>query len=182
MSDVQDETGSPGESRGDATPAPLGADLIIPALGVALALYFIISTIDLTREARLTGWSFGFLLIALCAVQVAVIAVGVRRGTTTLRLGEIVDNTPHNRRRLALVALLILFIATIGLVGTTLALFLTVLGGLWVMGVRRPPQLFGIAGSVASTVFIVFIVLLGSRLPRGLFEDFALTLLTGQGG
>ena len=182
MSGKDEEPGSPGESRGSAAPVAAGADLVIPVMAVALALYFIGSTTDLNREARLTGWGIGIVLIALCAVQFALMAFRLKRGAITLRLGEIVANTQHNRRRLALVAGLVLFIATIGWIGTTPGLFLTVMGGLWVMGVRRPAQLLGIAGGTAATVFVVFILLLGSRLPRGPVEHVLLSLLAGQGG
>lgn len=182
MTEQEKTPGSPGESRGREAPVPSGADVIIPVLAVGLALYFIGSTTDLTREARITGWMIGFVLIALCMGQFAVMAVRLRRGDITMRLGEIVANNRFNRQRLALVALLVLFIATIGWVGTTPGLFLTVFGGLWVMGVRKPAQLLGIAGGTAATVFVVFILLLGSRLPRGAVEHLLLSLLTGQGG
>lgn len=182
MTGQEDAPKSPGESRGDPAPVAAGADIIIPALAAGLALYFIVTTMDLTREARITGWMIGFVLLGLCALQVGLMAIRLGRGAITLRLGEIVANTGHNRQRLALMLLLVLYVATIRWVGTTPGLFLTILGGLWIMGVRRPMQLFGIAGITAATVFAVFILSLGSRLPRGPLENILMLLLTGEGG
>jgi hypothetical protein len=65
-----------------------------------------------------------------------------------------------------------LFVATIPWVGTTPGLFVAMLGSMWLLGVRNPRILVGLSLAVAVVVYVLFIVLLQSRLPVGPVETF----------
>ena len=150
--------------------ASLGADLIIPMIGSALAAYYLLTTAELDWEAKSAGLFVGTVLLALCAVQFVRTIIALARGTGTLGLGELVANTRHNRQRLALIVLVALFIATISWTGTTLGLFCLIIAAMLVMGVREPARLLGVAFCTSAVVYFMLIYLLDTRLPRGVIE------------
>jgi hypothetical protein len=153
-----------------AAKRPLGGDVIIPALGCGLTVYYFVSTGDLVFEAKATGLVIGVVLIAFCAGLFARLLVQLAAGRGSLGLGELVANHPFNRQRLALAVLAVLFVATIHWVGTTLGLFLLLVGSMWTMGVRRLRTLLAVATVTAAVVHLLLISLLGSRLPLGLLQ------------
>lgn len=162
---MSDATNEPGAGR-----SALGADLILPLFAVALTLYYLIDTWALSWEAKATGFIVGMVLLALCTVQILRVMASVIGGRASLGLGALTANTQDNRRRLALVILAALYIATIEYVGTTLGLFLLLYAGMWLMGVRNITTLLAISVITPATVYVLLIYLLGSRLPRGVIE------------
>ncbi len=173
MSIQQQQTG--GHSR-----AALGADLLIPAIGSGLAIYYLVTTAEMDLEAKSAGLFVGTVLLFLCAIQLVRILVEVVRGRATLGLGDLVANSRHNRQRLGLILLVALFIATIGWTGTTLGLFLLLLCSMLVMGVREPGKLIGVAFCTSAVVYLLLIYLLNTRLPHGIVEKSIASAL-GQG-
>ena len=163
-------------------PVPIGADLVIPLMSIGLTLYYVVSTRSLTWEARSTGWLIGFALLALCAAQLGTMVLQRWRGEATFGLGGLLADTPDNRKRLGLLLVLILFVAALPLTGTTLGLFLVMAAALSIMGVRQPRQIVGIALATSASVFLLFMLLLKSKLPRGALDHALVALLTGQGG
>ena len=172
----------PADNRGsDSTgKQALGADLVIPLIGSSLAIYYLLQTAELDWEAKSAGLFVGTVLLALCAIQLARTLVAVVRGQATLGPGELIANTQHNRQRLALMILVALFIATITWTGTTLGLFLLLIASMWVMGVRQPGKLLGVAFCTSAVVYIMLIYLLDTRLPRGIVEK-SIAAALGQG-
>jgi hypothetical protein len=167
------------DSVGVARPA-LGADLVIPAIGSGLAIYYLLSTAEMDLEAKSAGLFVGSVLLFLCTVQFVRIVVAVASSRATLGFGELVANTRHNRQRLGLALLVALFIATIGWTGTTLGLFLLLVCSMLVMGVREPGKLIGVAFSTSAVVYLLLIYLLNTRLPHGVVEKTIASAL-GQG-
>ena len=161
-------------------PAAIGADLIVPVLASGLTLYYLVSTEALTWEARSTGWLVGFALLVLCAVQFGSMVLKRWRGEATFGLGDLVADSPDNRKRLGLLVALTLFVAALPLTGTTLGLFLVMAVTMVIMGVRSPRQIVGIALATSASVFLLFILLLKSKLPRGALDQALVTLLTGS--
>lgn len=157
----------------------LGADFIIPALACCLTAYYLVSTVDLVWEAKATGIVVGLVLIALCVAQFARLGLAIAAGSGSLRLGDLITNNLFNRQRLALLVLVILFIATIQWVGTTLGLFLLLIGSMRLLGVRRIRTLVGIAFTTAALVHLALITLLDSRLPQGVLINLLSTTLGG---
>lgn len=159
---------------------PLGAELIIPGLALALVAYYVVSTDELAWEAKATGVLVGVVLSVLCSVHLIRVASSVVRGKASLRLGALVADTPDNRKRLGLVVLTSLFIGTIGWVGTTLGLFVLLISLMLLMGVRELKTLFLVAFCTTATVYVLLIYLLGSKLPAGVIEK-SIAALTGGG-
>lgn len=164
----------------DPEKAALGADLIIPILGSGLAIYYLLTTADLDWEARSAGLFVGSVLLALCAIHLLRTIFALVRGTGSLSLGGLVADTKHNRQRFGLFVLVALFIATIGWTGTTLGLFLLLIGAMLVMGVRQPTTILAIALGTSAVVYGTLIYLLNTRLPRGIVEK-AIAAALGAG-
>lgn len=176
---MDDENPAPVEPDDTARPA-LGADLVIPVLAAAFTIYFLVSTGHFTWEAKANGVVIGFTLLALLAAQVVRIFLAARRGEGTLGLGELAAPSTAQGQRLALLAILALFVGTISWLGTTLALFLAMTASMFVLGVRRPIELFGVPLATATAVYLVFVLLLPTRMPLGVVEK-GLAALTGGG-
>ena len=158
-----------------------GADLIIPVLAAAFTIYFLASTWRLTWEAKANGVVVGGLLLVLIAVQLVRIGLGVGAGRYSLGLGEFLARSPAQAQRLGLIAILIMWIATISWLGTTISLVLVMAASMLVLGVRNWTTLALASLGTAACVYIVFILALRSRLPRGLFEDMMARLIAGGG-
>jgi hypothetical protein len=156
----------------------LGGDLIIPVLACGLAAYYFGSTVDLVWEAKATGIFVGAVLVALCVAQFARIGRRLVAGSASLGLGELIAKTEFNKQRFGLIALVALFIVTLHWVGTTLGLFLLLIGCMLLLGVRSVRALLGIAAVTAAVVHLLLITLLNSRLPRGVLH----TLLSALSG
>lgn len=182
MSAQEDDDARLSRSDGSGRAVPIGADLIIPVMSVGLTVYYLVSTKALAWEARSTGWMIGFALLALCSIQFGSMALQRLRGAATLGMGELFADDPNNRKRLGLLAVLILFVAALPLTGTTLGLFLVMAASMIIMGVRRPGQIIGIALATSASVFVLFMLLLKSKLPRGALDQALIALFTGQGG
>ena len=172
-------SGSDGGSPAGRKPAR-GADFIIPVLAAGFTIYFLVSTGDLTWEAKANGVVIGTILLAFVLIQVIRLGAQIRSGQVGAGLGDIAAWSPVQAKRLGIVVVLTLFVATIGVLGTTLGLFLAMAASMWVMGVRSWRVLLGISFLTATTVYVLFVVLLGARMPEGLVEH-ALAALAGGG-
>jgi hypothetical protein len=163
------------DSRSDVSepggaPQPIGADFIVPVLALSLAAYYIISTEELVWEARAAGLVIGIPLVAMCLAHLGRMGFAIATGRATFGTGDLFQDNLFNRQRLALAVLGVMFIATIEWVGTTLGLFLLLIGSMLALGVRDVRVLLGIAIGTAATVYVLLILVLGSRLPQGPVE------------
>jgi hypothetical protein len=161
---------SPHQDAPQGKPA-IGAELIIPLIGCALTLYYLVSTLDLVWEARATGTVIGLVLLALCGAFFVKFGLRIASGRGTLALGELINNDEFNRQRLGLIVAVALYVVTLPWVGATIGLFFLLVGCMWMLGVRKPSQLLGIALGAALFVHLTLITLLDSKLPRGVIID-----------
>lgn len=155
----------------DAPPkTPLGADLVIPVLALAFAAYFFVSIVDLSWEAKANGMIIGTLLVILVVAQLARIGLAVAKGRASL--GTEVLWLPREAlgKRIAMVVVTILFIATIKWAGLTLGLFLGMAAALWAMGVRSWKVNLAISSVTAAAAYGLFIAALNSNFPHGPIE------------
>jgi hypothetical protein len=152
----------------------LGADLIIPALALAFAVYFFFSTAGLVWEAKANGVVIGTALVALIAFQGGRIFLQLLKGEASLSFAPLWH---LGWMRLGLVAITALFIATLPWLGLTLGLWLGMLAQLWVIGVRRWKILFWLPTLTAACVYLLFIALLDSGFPHGPVETLLAPLL-----
>jgi hypothetical protein len=168
---------SPDQNQPGAAPEPLGADFIIPVLACSLTAYYFVTTVDLAWEAKATGLFIGTVLAALCVAHFLRLGLRIASGRGSFAIGELTANDLFNRQRLGLLVLVVLFVATIHWVGTTLGLFLLLVGSMLVMGVRRFRTLFGVAFTSAAVVYVLLIYLLNSKLPKGPIEHLLSSVL-----
>lgn len=151
--------------------APLGADLVIPLLALAFAAYFFYSISGLVWEAKANGAIIGTILVVLAVAQLTRIGLAVARGRANLRTDALWQPQEALGKRIGMVVVTILFIATIEWLGLTLGLLLWMLASLWAMGVRRPKVLIGISVVVAASAYVLFIATLDSAFPHGPIEN-----------
>ena len=155
----------------------LGADLVVPALALAFAVYFFISTAGLAWEAKANGVVIGAALIALVVLQIGRIALRVIRGQGSLDFDPLWRPGELAWKRLGLVAVTALFIATLPWLGLTLGLWLGMLAQLRIIGVRRWKILVWLPTATAAAVYALFIALLDSGFPHGPVENLLAPLL-----
>jgi hypothetical protein len=175
---MQDETPAPTPPEEEQRPA-LGADLIIPAMAAAFTIYFLVSTNHFVWEAKANGVVIGVTLLALLAIQVLRIFLNVRAGRGTLSLGDIIAPTRAQGQRVALVVILALFVGSISWLGTTLALYLAMTASMLALDVRRPRELFLVPFLTSLFVYLVFVVLLPTRMPEGVIENLVSAIAGG---
>jgi hypothetical protein len=174
----ESDAGANAERDGDERPA-LGADLIIPGLALAFTTYFLVTTLNLTWEAKANGVVVGIALYILIAAQLIRIGRRVAAGEATLGLGELARLDTAQKQRIALVAITALFILTLPWVGINIGLFLTMLTSMWVLGERSWPVLLGWSVGTTATVYMVFVWFLHTKLPTGPIEALVSWLAGG---
>lgn len=150
--------------------AALGADLVLPALAVALTVYFFVSVADLAWEAKANAVVIGVALLALVVLHVARVALRVWAGDASLSLVPLIEPRRTQGRRLMLVALTALFVFLIPWLGVTLGLFLLTSALMLVLGAGSLRMIAAVSATIAITAYLLFIALLNSRLPRGPVE------------
>lgn len=160
------------------TKAPLGADLLVPALALGFAAYFFFSIADLAWEAKANGVMIGAVLVALVAAQLARIAAGLAHGEGDLRADPLWQPRDALVKRLGMVLITVAFIAVLEWLGLTLALLIAMLAALRVMGVRKLSQLLWVSSAVAASAYLLFIAILDSAFPHGPVERLLAPLLT----
>lgn len=148
----------------------LGADLVIPGLALAFALYFFFSTADLIWEAKANGVIIGTALVILIALLVGRVALRVMRGEGTLGFEPLWQPREMFWKRIGLVAVTALFVAAMPWLGLTLALWLGMAAQLWIIGVRRWKIVFWLPTATATCVYLLFIFVLDSGFPHGPIE------------
>lgn len=153
-----------------ARKVPLGADLVIPLLALGFSAYFFVSIVDLSWEAKANGMIIGTLLVLLIVIQLARIALAVAKGRASL--GTEILWLPRDAlgKRIAMVVVTIVFIATIKWAGLTLGLFLGMAAALWAMGVRSWKVNLAISSITAAAAYALFIAALNSNFPHGPIE------------
>ena len=149
---------------------PLGADLVIPALALAFAIYFFVSTGDLIWEAKANGVIIGGALVILIVFQVGRIALRVMKGEGGLGFAPLWQPREVVWKRIGLVVTTALFIALMPWLGLTLALWLGLLAQLWLIDVRRWKILFWLPTVTAAAVYLLFIFVLDAGFPHGPIE------------
>jgi hypothetical protein len=148
----------------------LGADLVVPALAAAFAIYFFASTADLVWEAKANGVVIGTALLVLVAVQFVRVALQWRRGEGAMSFATLIEPREYLGKRFAVVALTAAFIALLPWLGLTLALWLGMALALFILGVRRRGVLLWLPLITAACIYTLFIAVLDTDFPRGPIE------------
>ena len=149
---------------------PRGADLAIPALALAFAVYFFFSIAELGWEAKANGVLIGSILVLLIVVQSIVTIRQVLRGQASLGMDALWQPREALGKRLGMVVITVAFIATLKWLGLTLGLYVSLLAALYVMGVRNRAALICLPLGIAAMAYVMFILVLQSDFPHGPIE------------
>jgi hypothetical protein len=148
----------------------VGADLVIPALALAFAVYFFVDIADLAWEAKANGVLIGSILVVLIGIQVVRLGLQLARGEGSLGFESLLGPREALPARLALVAITIAFIVAVPWLGLTLTLFLCMGTALRAMGLKSWKKNLLISFIVAASAWGLFIALLETDMPRGPVE------------
>ena len=148
----------------------VGADLVIPALAAAFAVYFFVDIADLAWEAKANGVLIGTILVVLIGIQVARLGLQLARGEGRLGFGSLLGPRDALPARLALVGITIGFIVAVPWLGLTLTLFLAMAAALRAMGLKSWKKNLLISFIVAASAWGLFIALLETDMPHGPVE------------
>ena len=148
---------------------PLGADLIIPALALAFAVYFFFSIAELAWEAKANGMAIGSVLVLLVLIQLIRTGIRLARGSGTFGFDAVLEPRDALGKRAGMVLITVAFIATLHWLGLTLGLALALFAALWVMGARGK-ALYLIPIVVSALAYLLFVALLRSDIPHGPIE------------
>ena len=169
-------------SSGDARAAnpSVGADLVIPALALAFAIYFFVDIYDLAWEAKANGVLIGTILVVLIALQVARLGLQLARGEGRLGFESLLGPREALPARLALVGITVAFIVVVGWLGLTLTLFLAMAAAMRAMGLASWKKNLVASFIVAAMAWGLFIALLDTQMPHGPVERVLEKLLPGK--
>ncbi|HET7197693.1 MAG TPA: tripartite tricarboxylate transporter TctB family protein [Burkholderiales bacterium] len=151
--------------------ASLGADLVIPGLALAFAIYFFVDIRDLAWEAKANGVLIGTILVALIAVQGVRLGLQLARGEGRLGFDTLLGPREMLPARLALVGVTVAFIVGVQWLGLTLALFLAMAAALRAVGLKSWKKNLLISLVVAASAYGLFIALLDTEMPHGPVEQ-----------
>jgi ABC-type sugar transport system permease subunit len=159
----------------------VGADLVIPALALAFAVYFFFSIADLAWEAKANGVLIGTILVVLIGIQAVRLGVSLARGHGELGFETLLGPREALPQRLGMVAITVVFIAAIPWLGLTLGLFLAMAAALRLMGLASWRRNLLISFVVAASAYGLFIALLESDMPHGPIEQLMSKVLSRGG-
>ena len=155
----------------------LGAELVLPVIALAFAIYFLVSTADLQWEAKANGVIIGSLLVLLLIVQFVRSGIAYVRGRADFSFGTLLQPSDITRKRIGMLAITIALVATVPWLGVGLGLFLSLAAALIMMGVRGYGHALLVAFLVALACSVLFTVVLDSGLPRGPVEHLLLSIV-----
>jgi len=155
---------------GAASPPAIGGELLLPALGIGLAVYFLIDVADLAWEARANATVIAVVLVALIAIHLVRVAIRVFNGKATLGIGPLVEPRRLMPDRLLVLGATGLFIIALPWLGLTLGLFLLVAGMMRLLRAGSWTKIVITAAIVSIAAYLLFIALLNSRMPHGPVE------------
>jgi len=162
---MMNETGPGADGK-----AAVGGELIVPALAVGLAVYFFIDVADLVWEAKANALVIASVLLALIAMQLVRIWLRVMAGKATLAVGGLVEPRALMPSRLAVIAMTGLFIVLLPWLGLTLGLFVLVAAMMTLLFAGSWRKILATSAVVSIAAYLLFIVLLNSRMPHGPIE------------
>jgi hypothetical protein len=155
----------------EEAPDLIGADLIVPILGAAFGAYYLWSTAALPLMAQFSGiflmTCFAILIVLLLIRSVR----ALRSGRARFSFAALKETPATAVRRWGVFGLAIGFMLSIEHLGFTLAILIFLLASMTLLEVRPWRRLVLIAVIAAAAGYVVFIVALNARLPRGPIEN-----------
>jgi hypothetical protein len=149
----------------------VGGDLVIPVAAVVFTIYYFISIIDAPWTAQVGAVFIGSILILLCALFLFKQFKSVFVGEARWAWGKLVLPGAYIPKRLALLALTVIYIVALPWAGFTLTGFVYLYAAMLVLGGPRVkwPALF-VSLAFALGGYLLFVVAFQVRFPQGPFE------------
>ena len=148
----------------------IGGELLLPAMGIGLAVYFLINVADLAWEARANATVIAYVLLGLIAIHLVRVARKIAGGEATLAIGPLIEPRLLMPIRFLVLALTGIFIILLPWLGLTLGLFLLVSVMMRVLHAGSWTKIVITAAIVSTAAYLLFIALLNSRMPHGPVE------------
>lgn len=148
----------------------IGADLILPLMAAAYAVYYLYTVADFPWEAQMMGIFIAIAIWLLVGLIVVRTALKVWRGEATLRATGLTRPQSKLLLRSAFIGLTALSILLMPWLGFTLAVMLFLLSGMLLLGVSEVKPLVIIPLTAGSVGYLLFIAALDTRLPYGPVE------------
>jgi hypothetical protein len=167
---MSDLDGRPDEAERPGEKPRVGADFLLPIAGVLFAAYYLYTIRDLPWEARVTGIFVCYGVFILSAIFFVRSLAQLGAGRAAFSLRALVEPLEYNSRRLALLGLVIAFPLVMPYAGLTLTVLLFMAAALVLLGPRSWKQVATISILLAAVNYLLFIVLLRTRFPRGPIE------------
>lgn len=157
---------------------PLGADLIIPVVGLCFGAYYVSTVWGLPWQASAVGVGLMTALVLVGVVLGFRFVREYRAGLASVTFGDLFGETSAVvLRRLGLVLLTCGFVYGMKFFGFTICLFLFVVATvLMLAGLRRIRIALILATGMSLGGYLLFIVLVQARFPHGPFERVAAAL------
>ncbi|MEF3047837.1 hypothetical protein [Pseudotabrizicola sp. L79] len=149
----------------------VGADLIIPVVATAYAIYYIGSVWDFPPEAQRSGLFMASMLMFFTSILFVRTAIQLARGTAYISFAAVLGPEEGRLQRLAFFGLIVGYLLIVQWGGFTLTTFLFLLGGSYLAGLRPLGKALIFAAVAAISGWLFFIVLLKTRFPLGPFEQ-----------
>lgn len=156
----------------------VGSDLIIPVAGICYAIYYVYSVWEFPAEAQRSGFFLAGLLLTLCLLLFARIAVQMAQGRVDWEFTALLGPSEGRLRRLGFVALIAAYLLTVRTLGFTLTTFSFLFIGSMLAGLQSVRRAAVFAATAAIAGWLFFIVLLGTRFPLGPFEALVAQLVS----
>lgn len=153
-------------------PSRVGADLIIPIAGLCFAAYYLWSISGLPYMAQFNGRFLAAIMVVLIILLGLRMATKLSRGEAEWSFADLAETRETAMLRWGVFVLAISFALVIPHLGFTLSIFLFLLTSMVLLKVRPVSKALIIAFCAASVGYLLFIVALGARLPRGPIELF----------
>lgn len=159
-------------------PKLTGADWIIPGLAACFAIYYTASVAELRWEAKMSGVVVAVALGLLIALFAARVVIGLARKTHRFSFAGLFDSREGAIRQFTMLGLIIAFIVAIQTIGFTLSVFGFLSVAFVFIARMRLLKAIGLAAIFALCGYVLFIVALQTRFPRGAFEQL-MTAVSG---
>lgn len=155
-----------------------GGELVIPAMAVALTIYFITTILESPWTAQVNAFLIGGILITLCVIFIVKTALVVMRGRASMGFGNLLGGDDWRSGRAGLFATTFGYVLLIDWGGFTLTTFLFLAISMAILSrARRLGLITLVSAAMALGGWALFILAFDTRFPRGWFEEMMTAVL-----
>lgn len=149
----------------------IGAELIIPVVGVVFAIYYFTTIIHSPWTAQVSAFFIGSILIAVSLIFLSRSMLAILRGRADLGMDRLTDPREVIPRRLGLFGLTIAYIFLVEWGGFTLTTFAFLASAMVLLSKARNLRfILGLSAALAVGGYFLFVYAFEVRFPKGPFE------------